>query len=276
MQSPTAYYRESGAGPSVVCIHSNASSSSQWRPLMDRLSDRYRVIAVDTYAAGKSPEWPQGCEGTLTDETAFLEGVFRAAGDSFHLAGHSYGAAVALKAALENPSRVTSLILYEPSLFSLLLAENARHPGARDIREVTDDSIAAIHRGDHDAAARRFIDYWMGAGTWAAMPESRRIGIAKSMRGMAQWTHALFHEPTPLAAFAALDVPVLYLTGSTSPRCARDVAGLLTKSLPRVTVAELHGLGHMGPVTHPDIVNEAIEQHLERMGESPHGQSHSV
>ena len=32
------YHREAGIGPSVVCIHCNASSSSQWRPLMDRLA----------------------------------------------------------------------------------------------------------------------------------------------------------------------------------------------------------------------------------------------
>lgn len=266
MQGPTAYFRESGAGPSVVCIHSNASTSSQWRALSERLSDRYRVIAVDTYAAGKSPEWPDGCEGALADETALLEGVFCAAGDSFHLAGHSYGAAVALKAALENPRRVKSLILYEPSLFSLLLAGDARHPGACEIREVAGDAIAAIDRGDNDAAARRFIDYWMGVGAWAAMPESRRLVIASAMRGIKHWTHALFHEPAPLAAFVALDVPVLYLIGSTSPRPARDVAGLLTKSLPRVTAVELQGLGHMGPITHPDMVNEAIEKHLERVG----------
>lgn len=272
MPSPTAHFHEFGAGPSVVCIHSNASSSSQWRPLMERLSNRYRVVAVDTYAAGRSPEWPEGCKGTLAEETALLEEIFRAAGDSFHLAGHSYGAAIALKSALENPRRVKSLIVYEPSLFSLLLAEDARHPGARDIGAVALDSIAAIQRGDNEAAARRFIDYWMGAGAWAGMPESRRISIAKAMRGMTQWTHALFHEPTPLAAFAALDLPVLYLTGSISPRCSKDIAALLAKSLPRVTLEELQGLGHMGPVTHPDIVNDAIENHLDRVGGAPRTQ----
>jgi pimeloyl-ACP methyl ester carboxylesterase len=32
--------------------------------------------------------------------------------------------------------------------------------------------------------------------------------------------------------------------------------------LPRVKVVEFERLGHMGPVTHPDVVNEAIAQHL--------------
>ena len=34
-------------GPSVVCIHSNASSSAQWRSLMNLLSPTHRVLAPD-------------------------------------------------------------------------------------------------------------------------------------------------------------------------------------------------------------------------------------
>jgi pimeloyl-ACP methyl ester carboxylesterase len=36
----------------------------------------------------------------LDDELRLLSSVFRAAGDRFHLIGHSFGAAIALKAAL--------------------------------------------------------------------------------------------------------------------------------------------------------------------------------
>jgi pimeloyl-ACP methyl ester carboxylesterase len=39
------------------------------------------------------------------------------------LVGHSYGAAVALIAALATPGRVRAMALYEPTLFALLDAE---------------------------------------------------------------------------------------------------------------------------------------------------------
>jgi pimeloyl-ACP methyl ester carboxylesterase len=42
------------------------------------------------------------------------------------------------------------------------------------------------------------------------------------------------------------------------------VAQRLSRVLPRVDVVELEGLGHMGPVTHPDIVNDAIRRFIER------------
>jgi len=52
------HVREAGAGPGVVCVHSNASTSTQWRALMERLSPQYHVLAADSLGAGQSPAWP--------------------------------------------------------------------------------------------------------------------------------------------------------------------------------------------------------------------------
>ena len=71
-------------------------------------------------------------------------------------------------------------------------------------------------------------------------------------------------EPTPAAALAELDVPVLLMVGSKSPLSSRAVAQRLADLLPQVERVELEGLGHMGPVTHPDKVNEVIVRFLER------------
>ena len=67
------FYREAGSGPGVVCIHCNGSSSSQWRPLMDRLAPRHRVLAPDTHGAGRGPAWPTDRPLTLRDEVTLLE-----------------------------------------------------------------------------------------------------------------------------------------------------------------------------------------------------------
>ena len=263
MEPAGAFFREAGCGAAVVCIHSSASSSAQWRPLMDRLAGRFRTLAVDLYGSGKSPPWPGHRPLTLADEAALLAPVFDAAGERFHLVGHSYGGAVALEAALTLPGRVESLVLFEPVLFSVLIAEDPAQPAAREIVAVRDDTVAALERGDPRASGARFVDYWMGPGTWAGMPEPRREALAGAMSKVkAEWD-AAFREPTPRSALAALDVPVLYITGSDSPASARGVARLLTKTLPRVTAVEIEGAGHMAPVTHPDRVNALIARHLE-------------
>jgi pimeloyl-ACP methyl ester carboxylesterase len=74
----------------------------------------------------------------------------------------------------------------------------------------------------------------------------------------------LFDEPTPLAAFSNLRMPVLFMMGSESPASSRGVARLLMSVLPRLEVVEFTGVGHMGPITHPEVVNEAIAHFLKR------------
>jgi pimeloyl-ACP methyl ester carboxylesterase len=235
---------------------------------MEGLSATHRVLAPDSYGSGKSPEWPSDRTITLRDEVAFIEPVLAQAGAPFSLVGHSYGAAVALIAALDNPARVRALALYEPTLFALVDAHSPPPNGADGIRSAVAAASRALDAGDRDMAAGHFIDFWMGAGSWQHTPAQRKPAIADSGVNVRRWSHALFTEPTPLAAFGALDVPVLYMVGKRSPESAHAVARLLLPVLPRVRLVEFEGLGHMAPVTHPERVNEAIVAFLN--GETEH------
>ena len=258
MPEEQPHVRQAGAGPGVVCIHANASSSGQWRGLMDLLSEDHFVQAPDSYGSGKSPEWPSDRTIALSDEVAFIEPVLESAGSPFALVGHSYGAAVALVAALQKPKRLRALALYEPTLFALVYAHDPPPNAADGIRHTVSAASDALDAGDREAAAEHFIDFWMGSGSWKATPSSRKAGISDSVVNVRRWSHALFTEPTSLEAFAGLDVPVLYMVGKESPASSRAVGELLVPILPRVRVVEFDGLGHMGPVTHPEVVNQAI------------------
>jgi len=256
------FFREAGSGPGVVCLHSNASSSSQWRGLMELLAARFHVLAPDTYGAGKSPPWPQGRKVALRDEVALLDPVFARAGERFSLVGHSYGGGIALIGALAHRQRLRSMALYEPTLFALVERESPNDVDG--IRNAVAAAVAALGRGDAPAAARCFIDFWMDEGAFDRMPERVQAASAEAVRNIQGWKEALFGEPTPAEAFAALDVPVLLMVGSKSPLSSRAVARRLGRLLPRAELAELEGLGHMGPITHPDVVNQRIRAFLER------------
>ena len=264
MTPMTPYCRELGTGPGVVCVHANASSSGQWRALMESLAPKFHVLAADSYGAGKSPPRPKDRLIRLRDEVELLEPVFARAGERFALVGHSYGGAVALIAALARPQRVRALALYEPTLFSLVEADSPRDVDG--IRNTVAASVAALEAGDAPGAARVFIDFWMGDGSFDQMPERNKTPIIAAVADVQSWKHALFGEPTPRAAFSRLDIPVLYLVGKRSPLSSRAVAQVLTRTLPRVEVMELDGLSHMAPVTHPERVNPLIVQFLEKLG----------
>lgn len=264
MTTPEVFVREAGSGPAVVCVHSNAASSSQWRALMDLLAPRFRVFAPDAYGSGKSPEWPSPHQISLQDEVDLMAPVLVRAGTPLALVGHSYGGAIALKAALAQPGHVRALVLYEPTLFSLIEAESPAPNEADGIRGAVLRAAAALDAGNTDGAAQAFIDYWMHEGAWAATPEARKPAIAASVANVRRWAHALITEPTPLEAFRALDMPVLLMTGRESTVSAHGVANRLARVLPRVEVVSLAGLGHMGPITHPGPVNDRVADFLER------------
>ena len=265
MSDPIPFFLEAGAGPGVVCLHSNASTSAQWRTLMALLAPRFHVLAPDSLGAGKSPPWPAGRDVRLRDEVALVEPVLQRAGERPVLVAHSYGAAVALVAVALYPGRFRALALFEPTLFALLDAESPPPNEADGIRGAVAAAGAALDRGDADAAAGHFIDFWMGEGAWQRTPEARRGPIAESVRNVRGRARALTREPTPLATFAALDLPVLLMTGTVSPASSRGVARLLASTLPRVQTLEFDGVGHMGPITHGALVNEAIAQFLDTL-----------
>ena len=258
------FFRTAGDGCGVICFHANASSSNQWRSLMERLSEDYRVFAPDSYGAAKTPPWGGSQPLTLADEVDLIEPLLLRAKPPLALVGHSYGGAIALIAALRHPEKVRALALYEPTLFSLVDAE-APPPNAADgIRTTVATVTRALEAHDPNAAAECFIDYWMGAGAWRQTPDARKPAILAGIGNVPRWAHALTSEPTPLDAFRRLDMPVLYMTGEHSPAAPLAVARLLTDTLPDVHRVEFAGLGHMAPITDPERVNGEIEAFLKK------------
>jgi pimeloyl-ACP methyl ester carboxylesterase len=231
---------------------------------MDQLAPAFTILAPDSYGAGKSPEWPSDRTIALDDEVQLIEHLISGAPDKPVLVGHSYGAAVAMMTALRYPQKIRALIVYEPTLFMLEEAAAPPPNGVDGIRNAVDLAALSLDAGDPDAATCHFIDFWMGVGSWAATPAERKPSIAKAVTKVRRWRHALTTEPTALAAFAALTMPVLYMMGGRSPESAHAVARRLVPVLPRVTVQTFEDLGHMAPVTDANTINAAIVEFLKQ------------
>jgi len=265
MTSVQPHVKEAGQGPAVLCLHANASHAGQWKGLMGLLADRFQLLAVDSYGSGQTPDWHSERTISLQDEVDLLMPVLDRMGEKFTLVGHSYGGAIALKIALLFPHRVKALALFEPTFFSVVEHESPSPNDVDGIRHAVAAAGAALDNGDPHLAAQHFIDFWMGQGSWAKTPEERKPAVAASVRNVRRWGHALFSEPTVLSSFGQLNVPVLYMVGGKSQLSAHAVAKRLVATLPSVELIEFAQMGHMGPVTHPDIVNEAISGFLQKV-----------
>jgi len=249
------------SAPHVLCIHSFASSSVQYQSLALRLAPGFQVRTADLYGHGSTPPWAEQRRFTLADEAAPLAALLPADGAA-HLVGHSYGAAVALRIADANRARVRSLTLYEPAIWGTLSHLLPGEAATREIETLRDETIDLIDRGRLEAATERFIDYWAGAGTWAATPEQRRPKLVATVRSLRAAWIATFVEQWSAAALRSLEMPCLLLTGARSTAAARCAIDLLRDLLPAATVIEFEALGHLGPVTHPHVVDATIEAFL--------------
>lgn len=248
--------------PTLVLLHASASSARQWDTLADSLRPQFNVHAVDLHGHGGEAGWPRARPLGLFDEAALVQPLIEAAG-AVHLVGHSYGGAVALHLAAAQPSRVLSLAVYEPVLFGLLAEQEPQSAAAREAFALAASLRRWVAEGRMEAAAQSFVDYWSGAGCWAAMTGPRQRAVATRMGLVLQHFDALYRELLPPQRLAGLRMPLLCLAGAGSTPAALGISALLSRLLPAARHELLAEMGHMGPLTHAPQVNQRLRAFLQ-------------
>jgi len=104
------YYEDAGIGDPIVLVHGLGSYSGDWRPQIDALSRRYRVIALDLRGHGRSekPPGPYSIAAFAADVASLIRSVHAAPA---HVVGLSLGGAVAFQLAVDEPALVRSLTI---------------------------------------------------------------------------------------------------------------------------------------------------------------------
>ena len=263
MQKRQSNHGEHTGNETVVCIHSSGNSSKQWSSLSTTLDGQFNMVAIDLYGAGSSPAWNKGIL-RLEDEVEAVMQTLEHENSPFHLVGHSYGGAVASRLAQICPGRVKSLSLYEPVLFRLLDACGASPAARSSFREMQAAVRQLMWLRQPAAAARHFVDYWSGAGSWSGLPEWAQSAMVRKMPKIFLELGTPDHDQQCLEDYGQLDIPTLLLWGEQAPSSTREIVRMLMRAMKDARGAGLSGVGHMGPVTHPDIVNPLIKQFIEK------------
>lgn len=248
-----------GGGQAVVLVHSSASSSRQWRALTSRLSDRFNVIALDLCGYAAPSDAPETY--SFEDDLSLVRRAVLAEESPVYLVGHSYGGLLAAKTAIDHPRSIRSLTLIEPVCFHLLEEAGERESFA-EITAVKERQVAAVASGDLMRSAKGFTTYWMGAETWTAMPDERRMAIARTMPKVASEWMGGFRPTTRLNDYASFQWPTMLVRASDTTLAAYRVVELIRRQIGDCRFVEIAEGGHMSPVTNGKPVNVAIEQFL--------------
>ena len=245
--------------PAVVALHASASSARQWQPLAAALAPRFRVHAVDLHGHGERSPWQAERALSLADEAALVAPLLDRCGE-VHLVGHSYGGAVALKLAATYPGHVRSLTVYEPVMFRWLVEAHATE--IADVLDVADAISRHLAFGSAFDAARAFVDFWSGTGTWDAIAAAGQDAVAARMRAVSAQFDALFLEPLALSEVARLCVPTMVLTGARTLPVMQRLSDAM-RGVMHARHGVIAGAGHMGPITHADAVNGEVARFVD-------------
>lgn len=250
------YVARQGEGSPVVMLHCSSGSWQQWKPLMQTLQgDRVECLALDLHGHGRSPEWPVGERDTLAVDAAAAWQALGTGARDVQLVGHSYGAAVAMQMALMQPSRVASMTLYEPVPFGLLQADDPlQAPPRLEIETIAMRVASLVDPGRLHDAARLFTNYWADGDAWAMANTAQRDRLASRMPSVSRHFNALFAARWSSQQLRRLTMPVLLMHGTRTREPSRALGWQLSTQLPRVTNVPLPGAGHLGPISHPEVV----------------------
>ena len=235
--------RVAGSGPPIVLVHGAAADYDSFRLLEPHLASRFTVVSVDRRGRRDSPD-----EDTyaLEDEFDDIVHVVESLAEPATVFGHSFGANVALGAALRSP-RIAKLVLFEPG----------RRGDAPD--GMRDELEQLLARGDRRAAMRlvlleftRFPEEWIDD-LLDTPPWEARLAYADTfVRELRAYDE---HDYGDLSRLAT---PTLLLVGAESPRGELEHARELARILPAARVSVLDGQGHIAPVTAPALVAAEI------------------
>ncbi len=173
------YFRVQGAGAPIVLTHGLAGSAGIWQPQVAALAQHYRVVTWDLRAHGRSPSGLKDGHDTaafsLADVAADLRDVLDAAAiERAVVVGHSAGGVIAMRFALDFPSRTRGLVLVGTSSqcneraadFYDALAQTAEREGIEAVRQqlgVAADSVDGVPVPAPDARGFAAMARCMGA-----------------------------------------------------------------------------------------------------------------
>jgi pimeloyl-ACP methyl ester carboxylesterase len=263
------FYREGGdrTANALLLLHGFPSSSAQYQSLMERLEDRYHVIAPDYPGFGQS----EPLEGATTFDRLgdMIEGFTGAKGlNAFSLFMFDFGSPIGFRLATRRPERVQGLVLQNGNAYEDGLGPGmqALTPYWRD-RSANEEAIREFLR--LDATRSQYLDgvadpttvnpdLWELDQRYLELPGRDRVMLdllydyQNNLKLYPFW-HEYLRNNQP---------PALLPWGQNDQFFPPAGANAYLRDLPK---AEVHFLdtGHFATATHSDVIAGLIAAFLE-------------
>jgi pimeloyl-ACP methyl ester carboxylesterase len=270
------FYREAGDAhaPVVLLPHGYPCSSYEFRNLLPRLADRWRLLAPDYPGAGHSAT-PERYDYSFDGYAAFLDAFVTALGvERFVLYLHDFGSPIGARLAIRRPDRIVGLIIqngdipYEDALgpkyadiertWSLPEAEMRRELA----KAITEDTFREEFLNDVDAEVARRIPPDLWRLHWSLVTPRRKEIAVDLIAGLKQ-NRAWF--PEHRRYLREHRPPTLIVWGPRDHYMPEVSARAYLRDLPDAELHLLRDAGHWLLETHLDEAVELMRAFLGRV-----------
>jgi pimeloyl-ACP methyl ester carboxylesterase len=247
-------YQRAGVGPPLVLLHGYVGDGpTTWRRQIEALSDEFTVVAWDAPGAGRSsdPPEPFGMAGYADCLAGFVQ---RLGLERPHVAGMSFGGALALELYRRHPALPMTLILA-----SAYAGWGGSLPA--DVAEQRLQQALVLAT----LSPEEFVDTLLPTMFSEATPPEAVEEFGTSMlafhpagfRAMARASAEDLRDVLP-----HIDVPTLLVYGDKDERAPLTVAEDLHAAIPGSTLVVLPDTGHVGNIEAPEEFNRAVRTFL--------------
>lgn len=247
-------FERRGTGPPLVLLHGFVGNGQEWRRQIDDLSDEFTVVAWDAPGSGRSSDPPETFR--LADYADCLAAFIDAIGLARpHIAGLSFGGALALELYRRHPTIPVSLVLasayagWAGSLPDEIIEQRLQQTlRAADSPpdQLVHSMIPTMFSGSPPAApVEAFTEI---------MLEIHPAGLRAMARSLAE---ADLRDILP-----RITVPTLLLYGDEDVRAPLTLAQALHGKIPASRLVVMPGVGHMSSVEAPERFNAEVRSFL--------------
>ena len=265
----TFHVQRAGDGPDVILIHGVTGDLSIWFlcKAMTELATTHRVTAFDLRGHGYSDVPPSGY--TSADHAADLLAIMDEIGATrAKLVGHSFGAVVALHAAVLAPGRVEALVLSDPYFPALRHLEDLSRWGHWQV----------FHKEAADAGVDLSVEHWYDLGKFfdqVVHLDGERLLQFRQAVGLPGLNRLLRLGNTTAGDDSKVEAglttekiltvrqPVLAIYGESSPFLS--TARYLVEHLPDCRSVLVPDAQHRAPEENPEAFTAALKSWIESL-----------
>jgi len=270
-------YKFGGDGPLIHLATANGFSPPVYKPLVDPLTRKYRVVSLPPRAlwpgATVPEQWVNWKEGVAQD---LITGLRDHDLHDLIAIGHSIGGVATVIAATTEPERFKAVILLDPTILPqpyLWTVAFLRLFGVRMSHGLADR--AQKRRFEFESVDDAYA-YFRGKRLFADWPDETVHLYAESLipagngRMILAWPReweAYYFRTLYTGTWRELPklqgtVPVLTVRGERSNTLFPKAAARMRRILPQMAYAEIAGHGHLFPQSAPDQTRRIITEWL--------------